>query len=180
LTYDDFLNFPDDGKRHEIIDGEHYATPSPMTKHQAVSANLLAALHVYLREHPSGAVFAAPFDVVLSEYDIVEPDLIYIARERAHILTEKHVRGAPDLVAEILSPGTRRTDEITKRRLYERFGVVEYWVIDPELDTVKIYRRAADVFERTSELALEHGDVLTTPLLRGFSLSLTDVFALPM
>jgi len=180
FTYDDFLNFPDDGRRHEIIDGEHVVTPSPNTKHQSVSMNLSVAIRNYLGQHPVGAVFAAPLDVVFSDLDVVEPDLIYISRERAGVLTEQHVRGAPDLVVEILSPGTRRTDEITKRKLYERFGVAEYWVVDPELDAVKIYRRTAEGFTRVGELTAEGGDALTTPLLPGFSITLAAVFAPPL
>jgi Uma2 family endonuclease len=179
FTYDDFLNFPDDGKRHEIIDGEHYVTPSPNTKHQAVSANLMARLWIYLRDHPGGWVFAAPFDVIFSDVDIVEPDLIYISRDRAGVLTGQHVRGAPDLVVEILSPSTRKTDEITKRKRYERFGVVEYWVLDPERNAIKVYRRVDDRFVRVVELSAEAGDTLTTPLLPEFSVTLAEIFASP-
>ena len=180
FTYEDFLNFPNDGKRHEIIDGEHYVTPSPITKHQRVAVQLTFALAAYLRGHPIGEVFAAPFDVVLSDLDVVEPDLLYISRERADILTDKHVRGAPDLVIEILSPGTRKTDELVKRKLYERFGVNEYWVVDPELDTIKIYRRVEQAFVRISELSTERQDVLTTALLPDFSVTLSELFASPI
>ena len=179
FTYEDFLTFPDDGKRHEIIDGEHYVTPSPNTKHQRVSKNLMVALDWYLRQHPCGEVFAAPFDVVLSDLDVVEPDLLYVSRERASVLTKQHVRGAPDLVVEILSPGTRKTDEVTKRKRYEHFGVLEYWVVDPDLDAVKVYRRADDRFVRVAELSTEAGDAFTTPLLAGFSVTLAQVFASP-
>ncbi len=180
FTYEDFLNFPNDGKRHEIIDGEHYVTPSPNTKHQVVSSNLHGILWTYLQQHRTGQVFTAPFDVVFSDFDVVEPDLLYISRERAGVLTEKHVRGAPDLVMEILSPGTRKTDEVTKRRLYERSDVNEYWVVDPELDAIKIYRRVEGTFARVAELAAEAGDTLTTPLLPGFAVSLAAVFASPI
>ena len=179
FTYEDFLNFPDDGKRHEIIDGEHFVTPSPNTKHQAVSMNLAAILWTYLKDHPIGAVFAAPFDVVFSDVDVVEPDLIYVSLERLHILTSQHARGAPDLAVEILSPGTRMTDEVKKRQLYERFGVGEYWVIDPELNTITVYRRVQDAFVRVAELSAEHADMLTTPLLPGFSVTLAEVFDSP-
>jgi Uma2 family endonuclease len=179
LTYEDFLNFPDDGRRHEIIDGEHYVTPSPVTKHQAVALNLTMALGSYLRQRPIGVVFFAPLDVVFSDFDVVEPDLLYISRARVGVLTDRHVRGAPDLVVEILSPGTRKTDETTKRRLYERFDVNEYWVVDPELDAIKIYRRVEGAFARVAELRTETGDTLTTPLLPDFSASLADLFALP-
>jgi Uma2 family endonuclease len=180
FTYEDFLNFPNDGKRHEIIDGEHYVTPSPNTKHQAVSVSLAAIVWTYLKRHPTGAVFAAPFDVVFSEVSVVEPDLLYISRERSGILTDKHVRGSPDLVGGILSPGTRKTDEVTKRKLYERFDVREYWVVDPELDAVKVYRRDGGAFVRAAELTAEAGDILTTPLLPELSISLADLFAMPV
>ena len=181
FTYEDFLLFPDDGKRHEIIDGEHYVTPSPNLKHQAASGNLFGLLWTHLRRHPIGRIFAAPFDVVFSDLDVVEPDLLYVSRDRFEVLTRQHVRGAPDLVIEILSPGTRRTDEMTKRKLYERFGVLEYWVVDPELDTIKVYRRGEqNTFVRVEELTLEHEGVLTTPLLPGWSAPLGEIFASPL
>jgi Uma2 family endonuclease len=180
FTYEDFLNFPNDGKRHEIIDGEHYVTPAPITKHQRVSRKLTVALGTYLDQHPAGEVFAAPLDVVFSDLDIVEPDLLYISPERREILSETHVRGAPDLVVEILSPGTRKVDEITKRKLYERFGVREYWVVDPELDAIKVYRRVNDAFVRVAELNVEHDNVVTTPLLPEFSVALAEIFASPI
>src|SRR5437773_12559605 len=86
FTYEDFLNFPAAGKRHEIIDGDHYVTPWPNTKRQAIAVALTVLLGNYLKRHPLGAVFVAPFDVVFSDVDIVEPDLLYISRERAGIL----------------------------------------------------------------------------------------------
>jgi Uma2 family endonuclease len=180
FTYDDFVAFPDDGKRHEIIDGEHYVTPSPNTKHQVIAGNLIVSIGGYLKQQPIGHVFTAPFDVVFSELDVVEPDLLYISRGRLDVLTKAHVRGAPDLVVEILSPGTRRTDEVTKRKLYERFGVQEYWVVDPELDVVKIYRRTPGGFQRIAELTAESGEALTTPLLPGWSAALVEVFTSPV
>ena len=125
LTYDDFLLFPDDGKRHELIDGEHYVTASPNTKHQRVSGNLYWLLRSYLEVHPSGQLFYAPFDIVFTRFDVVEPDLLYMSNERAsEILTSKHVTGSPELVIEIGSPSTRQRDETIKRRLYQRSGVI--------------------------------------------------------
>lgn len=177
LTYEDFVLFPDDRKRHELIDGEHVVTPSPNTKHQAISVNLTGMIWTYLQDRPIGRVFAAPFDVVFSNFDVVEPDVLYLSNERlAGVLTPEHVKGAPDLVVEIGSKGTRKRDETIKRRLYERFGVAEYWVIDPELDLVKVYRRAGERYERVAELALENGDVLTTPLLPGLEVPLAKIF----
>ena len=168
LTYDDFLQFPDDGKRHELIDGEHFVTPSPNTKHQTIAGNLHGLIWTYLRQQPVGRVFVAPFDVVFSDFDVVEPDLLFVSKARqADVLTAKHVRGAPDLVVEIGSPGTRKRDETIKRRLYERFGVGEYWVVDPELDEIKVYRLADGRFARVAELALERDETLESPLFPG-------------
>jgi Uma2 family endonuclease len=177
LTYDDFVKFPDDGNRHEIIGGEHYVTPSPNTRHQSVSMNLTRALILYLERHPRGRLFAAPFDVGFSHFDVVEPDLIYISRERTGVLTSQHVRGAPDLVIEILSPGTKRVDELTKRSLYERFGVLEYWVVDPERERMTVYRQSDGRFIMAGELSRERQNVLESPLLSGLSIQVTDVFA---
>lgn len=177
LTYDDFLLFPDDGLRHELIDGEHYVTPCPNTKHQRVSGNLYWLLRSHLETYPTGELFFAPFDVIFSDFDVVEPDLLYMSRARAaEILTSKNVKGAPELVVEIGSPGTRKRDETIKRRLYERAGVTEYWIVDPDLDVLRIYGRGAGGFDRPRELSLEGGDVLTTPLLPGLALPLANIF----
>ena len=177
LTYDDFLLFPDDGKRHELIDGEHYVTPSPNTRHQQISGNIYWLIRSYLETHPIGRVLYAPYDIVFSKFDVVEPDLLYLSHERAaQVLTDAHARGAPELVVEIASKGTRKRDETIKRRLYERSGVSEYWVVDPEIDAVRIYRRGPSAYERAIELSREAGDVLKTPLLPGLDLPLGDIF----
>jgi len=175
-TYEDFLLFPDDGKRHELIDGEHIVSPSPFTKHQRILKQLFYALEHFLREHSLGDVFIAPIDVVLSDTDVVEPDLLFIASEHASIITAKHIMGVPDLVAEIISTGSRKTDEIIKRRLYEQYGVKEYWIIDPELESVKVYRMRDTGFIRAEELSAKNGGALTTPLLPELTIPLSDIF----
>ncbi len=126
LTYEDYCLLPDDGRRHEIIDGEHYVNPSPNTKHQLAFGNLFYALSHHLRQHGDGLLFGAPYDVVLSNFDVVEPDLIYVSTARKHIITEANINGAPDLVVEILSPSTRRYDEAVKFKLYDAMGIAEY------------------------------------------------------
>ena len=177
LTYDDFLLFPDDGRRHELIDGEHYVTGSPNLKHQRVTGNLHLLIRLWLESHPLGQVFYAPFDVVISPFDVVEPDLLYVSNARAEaVLTPAHVKGAPEIVIEIGSPSTRARDETIKRRLYERSGVTEYWVVDPELDVVRVYDREGQRFGRPAELSAEAGDVLTTKLLPRLELPLARVF----
>jgi Uma2 family endonuclease len=176
-TYEDFLLFPDDGKRHELIDGEHIMSPSPFTKHQRILVNLCVAIKIFLKKHPIGEVFVAPMDVVLSDFDVVEPDLLFITADHASIITEKHIMGVPDLVVEILSEGSRKRDEVVKRRLYEQYGVQEYWIVDPELESVKVYRRQDAGFVRIAELSVESGGgTLTTPALPALTISLSEIF----
>jgi len=178
LTYDDFLLFPDDGKRHELIDGEHYVTPSPNIRHQTILGNLYFLIRTWLEQHPVGRAFMAPLDVVFTQFDVVEPDLLFVSRIRAaDILTAKHVTGAPDIVVEIGSPSTRKRDETIKRRLYERSGVSEYWVVDPDLDVVRVYRNRDGRFDPAVELRADAGDVLTSPHLDGLEMPLGRVFA---
>jgi Uma2 family endonuclease len=177
LTYDDFLLFPDDGKRHELIDGEHYVTASPNTRHQQILLNLTLMIGSWLEAHPIGRIFFAPFDVVFTDVDVVEPDLLYVSSARmADVVTPQHVRGAPELVVEVASPSTRSRDETIKRHLYDRSGVSEYWVVDPDIDVVRVYRRGEDGFARPTELRRDADDVLTTALLPGLELPLARVF----
>ncbi|HLG57949.1 MAG TPA: Uma2 family endonuclease [Vicinamibacterales bacterium] len=177
LTYEDFLLFPDDGKRHELIDGEHYVTPSPNMGHQRVLGKLYLAIGNHLAAHPIGEVFFAPLDVVMSDHDIVEPDLLYVSQERAaEILIPQHVRGVPELVIEIASKGTRKRDETIKRRLYERAGVIEYWIVDPKHEVVRVYRNTGKGFEPPLELRRDAGDTLTTALMPGLEVALATVF----
>ena len=176
LTIEDYLLFPDDGKRHELIDGDHYVTPSPNTRHQRISGKLLIHLHTFVTQHRLGEVFAAPLDVILSEFDVVQPDLMFVSTGRAAIITEANIQGAPDLVVEILSERTRKVDERVKRDLYSRYGVPEYWIIDPDLETIKVYRMTDKGYLRAAELAKETKDALSSPLLPGLSLLLAEIF----
>lgn len=176
FTYEDYLLFPDDGKRHELINGEHYMTPAPIPKHQRACIKLSTAFENFLKGQKIGEVLIAPTDVVLSDLDVVQPDLLFISRARASIITEKNIQGAPDLVIEILSESTRKTDETIKRKLYERFGVQEYWIVDPELETVKVYRPAEQGYVRAAELSKESRDTLITPLLPGLQIPLAEIF----
>ena len=179
LTYDDFLLFPDDGMRHELIDGEHYVTPSPNTKHQRIQINMVRAMLSYLDAHPVGEIFCAPLDIVLSQHDVVEPDLFYISRERAAgVLTPENARGAPELVIEIASTSTRKRDETIKRRLYERNGVIEYWIVDLNADRIEVYRDPARSRYR-SMAVLSRGDTITPRFAPDIAVDVTAVLGVP-
>ncbi len=178
LTYEDYLAFPDDGRRHQLIDGEHVVTPAPSLRHQDVLGNLYTALKDYLRERPIGKVYIAPVDVVLSAASVVQPDLLFVFSDRRDILAGDRIDGAPDLVVEVLSSSTRRLDQGAKRTLYDRFGVRECWLVDPDSETVTVHRRASDgSFPEMPPLSREVADVLTTPLLVGFAVGLSELFA---
>lgn len=180
LTYDDFLLFPDDGKRHEIIDGVHYVTPSPNRRHQQLVGRLYARIAWFLEANPHvGEIYLAPFDVVLSHFDVVEPDLLFVAGAQKDILTDKNVQGPPALVVEVLSKSTRKRDAQTKRRLFERTGVQEYWLVDPELDSVQVFRPADGRLRRVAEFTSEDDHTLATPLLPGWTLALRELFHTP-
>ena len=170
LTYDDFCVLPEDGKRREIIEGELFVTPSPQTPHQRAVIRLSARLWQFVDSHKLGEVFGAPFDVVFSEFDVVEPDLLYISNARANVLTNKNVQGAPDLVVEVLSESTARVDRSIKLKLYGKFGVQEYWIIDPQGPSAEIYRRGQEGLDLAAKLTA--ADALGSPLFPGFHLPL--------
>lgn len=176
MTYEDYLELPDDGKRYEVIEGELVVNASPYTRHQRIVGRLYAALEYFCRERRCGEAFVSPVDVVLADDSVVQPDVMVVSASRLHIVGEKNIEGAPDLVIEVLSEGTRKLDELVKRKLYERHGVNKYWVVDPVLELVKIYRRMGDAFTRVSEISVEAGGALTSTLLPEFSLDIRDVF----
>jgi len=138
LTYQDLREMPNDGKRYELIEGEVFMAPSPNLKHQRAASNLHFAIRDFLRSRDLGQIYFAPFDVVFDERTVTQPDLLFIRKERLSILGDANVSGAPDLVIEVLSPGTARYDRETKLQVYARAGVSELWYVDPEGETVEI------------------------------------------
>ena len=176
LTCDDYVLIPEDGQRHEILDGEHYVSPAPLIRHQNVSSNLHTELGPFIKRHRLGWVLAAPTDVVFSPYDVVQPDLLFISEERLGIVTEENVQGAPDLVVEIFSKWTRQQDEGIKLKSYEQYGVQEYWMLDPDQRSAQLYRRIGNRLRLVAELSAAAGDVLTTPLLPGLEILLAEIF----
>ncbi len=170
LTYDDYCLLPNDGKRYEIIEGELFVTPSPQSLHQRVVTRLTSFLFAFVEDKKLGEVFVSPFDVVFSRFDVVEPDILFISKARSSVLTAKNVQGAPDLVVEVISESTAGVDRSTKLKLYARFGVSEYWIIDAEKPCAEIYRRQAAGLELVATLTADRS--LSSPLFPGFSLPL--------
>jgi Uma2 family endonuclease len=163
--------------RHELRDVEHFAPRRSSLRHRVIAMNL--ALHVgrFLRDHPLGTVFVAPVDVELSEVEVTSPDLALVMASRRGVVTGESVCGVPDLVVEIVSEGSRRSTEVHRKLLYARFGVREYWVVEPEMETVRALRLGDGGSLDGPVLSREAGDRLTTPLLPGLEIPLAELFS---
>jgi Uma2 family endonuclease len=176
VTYDDLETIPREraGDRHEIIDGELVVTPSPIPVHQIISANLFSALDRLVRDGQLGMVLSAPTDIQLTPDNVLVPDIFFIARDRLHAVGDKAIEAPPDLVVEILSPGTRQRDLTIKRELYARFGIREYWIVDPRSRSVTILALVGDRYE-----PIPPNDVnsITSRVLPDLVLGLDTVFA---
>ena len=174
LTYEEFRQLPDDGKRYELIHGEVHLTPSPTTKHQCVLQNLSSSLGPFVIKNGLGEVWTAPLDVRLSPDTAVQPDLIFISNSRAKIIKENYIDGAPDLVVEILSPSTAAHDRATKLALYAKAGVPEVWLLDPHAKTVEVLKLQGKKY--VLDAALAGDQKLTSSQFPGWELPLTDLF----
>jgi len=174
FTYNDYLLLPED-KRYEILDGDLCVVAAPNIRHQSVSINLVVALFQYVRGNGLGRVLEAPCDVILSEENVVQPDILFVRKEHAGIIGETNLDGAPDVVIEIMSEGTRCKDTEVKKKIYAGFGVPEYWIVDPEAATVEVlvWRELGYV---TAGVYGE-SDRLSSPLLPDLNLPLSEVFA---
>jgi Uma2 family endonuclease len=174
VTYDDYLTLPDDGNQYEVIGGELIMAASPITKHERISRKLLIRLDNYIEKYNIGEVFDAPFDVVLSMTDVVQPDLMYISKERSHIITEKNIVEAPDLVVEIISNRTKVRDQTTKKTLYEEHGVKEYWLVYPNEEKVEQFILKDEELELKQ--TFKQSDTLSCATIEGFTLPLNKIF----
>ena len=175
-TYEDYLNTLGD-ERYELINGESILVGSPSTAHQVASMGFSLEVGGFVRNRDLGIVFAAPFDVLLYDDDgvnVVQPDLIFVSRERERVITRANIQGAPDLIVEILSPSTGRLDRTAKRDLYARHGLKEYWIADPEARTVEVMFLKDGSFETTRVYSI--GDALVSPTFKGFSAGLDRIF----
>ena len=173
LTYEDYFKTPDD-ERWELLDGELILAPPPTIAHQRISGNLFTLLRTYAKLTGSGEAMYAPVDVVLSDHNVLQPDLLFISNARSGIVTDANVLGAPDLVVEILSPSTASRDWRVKLDLYASHGVKEYWVVDPDGQRVWVMAHGESGLSEVANYG--RGDVLTSPTLSGFSANLEDVF----
>lgn len=173
MSLEELDRLPDDFNRYELIAGELFVTCTPRIRHQVILTRLETAISLYVRQKKLGLVLTAPVDVTLEPESRVQPDVLFIARERLDIVTDEGVLGPPDLLIEILSESSSSTDRKEKRDLYKRSGVKEYWIVDPEQDHVLAYRWA----EGSDPAKLGPADVLTSPLIPGLRIRLRVIFS---
>jgi len=174
FNYDDYLQLPED-KRYEILDGELFVVPAPNIRHQTMVKRITMALIRQLEEKGIGDVFLAPCDVVFSEENVLQPDVLFVQKERHGIIGEMNVHGAPDLIVEILSPATRGKDLEIKKKIYAAYGVQEYWIVDPEAATIEVLAWSESGY--VSAGRYDASQRLSSPLLPELVLPLGEIFA---
>ncbi len=184
-TYEDYIKASEQAmlltppKRYELIEGELLMAPSPVTAHQRILIKLLSEIFNFITQNSLGEAFTAPYDVVLDEYNVVQPDIIFISKERAGIITEKNIQGAPDLVVEIISESTAYRDTIQKKRLYARYGIKEYWIVAPDDKIIEVYllKDKEDAYTLLKTYLEDH--VLESTVLKDLRIDLKKVFQHP-
>ncbi len=175
-TFDDWLNLPDDGFRYEVIDGELFMSPPPTIEHQNAVSSLLANMRNYARQGNLGIVLTAPVGVRLQEWEVtVQPDILFVAKEREHIIKDDYIEGAPDLVIEVLSPSNWMIDRGRKQVTYRRAGVREYWLVDYRARSVDVL--VLEDSEYVQRGHYEDGDITPSETLKGFSIAVSEIFA---
>lgn len=173
-TYEEYLKLEDD-KRYEVLEGELIEMPAPDRKHQEVCLELALKFASFFKKENTGKIYLAPFDVVLSEHTVLQPDLVVVLKDNLHMVEERGVFGAPNLVVEVVSPSTFKRDVEDKRRLYAKRGVKEYWLVFPEEKVIEVLTFEGQEYEVFSH-AYEKGKVCSK-LLEGFCMELEEVFS---
>jgi Uma2 family endonuclease len=176
FTYEDYCLMPED-KRYELIGGKFFVVPSPSVMHQRTVANLVDIMRNFVRKNKLGEVLHAPLDVVLSPYDVVQPDIIFISQERSDIITEANIKGAPDLLVEVFSPSTKERDRTVKRKLYALYGVRELWLVNPMSQTVEVFDLESDPEGASPRFyARMVKEAVPSKVLNGLQVDLQEVF----
>ncbi len=173
FTVKDYMSIQDD-KRYELIEGELVMVPSPSVDHQQILMDLAFFLREFVRSKDLGRISIAPMDVVLSDHDVLQPDILFISKDRGYIITPGNIRGAPDLVVEILSPSTEQRDRTVKSTIYARYGVREFWLVSPAEHTVEVLTLGAEGYTTSGIYRAE--DTLSSPLLQGLALPVKALF----
>jgi Uma2 family endonuclease len=174
VSYDDLAQMPEDGRRYELYDGEVSVVPSPILLHQVVAMRLWRILDDYASQ-TGGLAVASPIDIVFSDYDVVQPDIVFLTANRMRTVSLlRPVRQSPDLAVEVLSPSTASNDRGRKMRMFQRYGVLEYWIVDPIAENIEIYRLAESAYELVGSVL--NGQEMRSSVLAGLVFPLTGIF----
>ena len=175
MTYDEYCLLPEDRNQYELIDGELIVTPSPSRDHQKIVVRLSSRLEVYVESRSLGEVYVAPLDTIFSKHTVVQPDILFVSRERLAEVGKERIEGAPDLVVEVLSPSTADQDRRRKLAVYSQFGVQEYWIVDPESRMIEVFERTGKGLQHAQKFGV--GQHLRSKLLPQFQPEVSDIFS---
>jgi len=174
VSYLDLERAPEDGRRYELYDGEVFVVPAPLPLHQLIVHRLADALETHRQEH-GGLVFFSPLDIIFSEFDVAQPDIVFFERGRERLIDlRKPIRVSPDLAVEVLSPSTAATDRGKKMQLFARYGVREYWLVDPDARTLEVYRLEGDAYLLVQSAA--DSETAQSTILPEFAVSASALF----
>lgn len=174
-TFDEMAaELPESNLPTELWEGELVMSPTPAPSHQRIVINLVLALNEHVRARKAGTVFVSPLDVVLTQHRVVQPDVFYVSHENKGIIQDR-IRGVPDLTVEVISPGSWKRDRVEKKALYEQAGVAEYWIVDPDSETIEVFALVKGGYELHSRA--QHAEVAKSKLLSGFRIAFHDLLA---
>ena len=174
LTIEDYKVLPETGPHYQLINGTLHMSPAPTRFHQHVSLNLTNIVYNWINSSGSGFIYNAPFDVYLDEFNVFQPDLVYVSPKNLHILTDAGVEGAPDLIVEILSPSTRKIDLGPKKKIFAKYGVKEFWAVDPNSRQVQKFELEKSVDSPSD--SYDENDTLESAILPGLKIDLNKIF----
>jgi Uma2 family endonuclease len=173
-TYTDLLTWPEDGRRYELYDGEVYVAPAPRPRHQISLLELHGSLREYTRYH-GGLVLASPIDIVFTEHNVLQPDIaFFVESRRHHVPLDNVIRVPPDVVVEVVSPSTAWNDLGRKKATFARFGVTEYWQLDPHVECLERHSLRGSTYEL--DLIARPGETLSSVVLPGFNCPVSSLF----
>lgn len=175
LTAEDYKVMAEGPPWYQLVDGILEMAPAPNRFHQQISRNLEFIIFAYLKQHPLGEIYNAPFDVYLNETNVFQPDLVYVSNENAQVLVDAGIEGVPDLVVEILSPSNFRLDRGRKLRVYAAMKVPHCWIIEPSAERIEIWNLEDDLQKPAARFG--PGDFLECPLFPGLKIDVAEVFA---
>lgn len=173
-TYDDYLALPEDGPRMELLEGRLEVVPGPDVDHKRCGFRLARLLADFVEKHDLGEVFIAPFDVLLGDHDTPQPDIMFVTKAHAARIVKRGIEGPPDLAIEILSPGSRSRDWVKKQRIYQKYGVLEYWLVDPDARSISVLVLETEGYEPRGDVS--GSQPIPSGLFPGLPFTAADLF----